>query len=72
MYLCCGEEDLFIDVAYGAGGDPQAHAWEHVGVVPLARVELPPIGQGHRVKWTATGEDAPSLVWHTCQMGGYI
>ena len=59
----CGEEEHFVcDVAEETRGDAQPHPWEHVGVVSLAREELPAVLQGHRVKRTATGEDAPTLI----------
>lgn len=60
-HLCCGEEDFVRDVAYAAGDDPQGHPRENVGVVALAGVELPAIRQGHGVKRTPAGKNAPPL-----------
>ena len=59
----CGDEEHFVgDVAEETSGDAQPHPWEHVGVVSLAGEELPAVLQGHGVKRTATGEDAPTLI----------
>ena len=60
-YLCCSKEYFFSDTSDGASGDAEAHTREDVGVVSLTGVECPPIRQGDRVKWTATGKDAPPL-----------
>ena len=60
-YLCCSEEDLLRDVSDGAGDDTQAHTGEDVGVVPLTRVEGPPVGQRDGAERAAAGEDAPAL-----------
>lgn len=48
-------------MAHPAGDDPQCHAREYVGVVPLTRDEGAPVSQGHLIKGAATGKDAPPL-----------
>lgn len=60
-YLCCGEEDILGDVSDGAGSHTQAHTGEDVGIVPLTRVERPPIRQCDGVERAAAGKDAPTL-----------
>lgn len=60
-YLRCGEEEVLADVAHAAGSHPQADAREDVGVVALARVEGPAVGQRDWVERAAAGEDASTL-----------
>lgn len=59
--LCCGEEDFLCYVSDGAGDDTQAHPGEDVGIVPLTRMEGPPIRQRDGVKRAPAGENAPTL-----------
>lgn len=60
-YLSCNKEDFISNMLDGASSDTEAYTREDVGVVSLTRVERRPILQGDRIKWTATGKDAPSL-----------
>lgn len=60
-YLSCSKEDFISNMLDGTSSDTEAYSREDIGVVTLTRVECPPIRQGDRIKWTATGKDAPSL-----------
>lgn len=59
--LCCGEEDFLCYVSDGAGDDTQAYPGEDVGIVPLTRMEGPPIRQRDGVKRAPAGKNAPTL-----------
>lgn len=60
-HLCCGQENIVRYVAHATGYNAQGHSREDVGVVSLAGVKGPAVGQHHLIKGTSTGKNAPAL-----------